>query len=527
MSTKNITLFLFSGFFLIYLCVAFYIAYVLNIYHNDAISRTALGFFTIFGRNPHLAAIGFVWQPLPSLTQLPFLILLRPFGYTLMAGPIISALCGALSIITVFHISHFIIKKRTRMLSLLVAVLFGLNPLIILYSVIGTSEMIFISSLLLSTYFMVKWISRLKPIDLIVCSFFVSLSFWSRYESLPVFIGYFFLIIYIGYIKKLKLKQLEGMLVQFTVPFLYSVIIWVGANWLIMKDPLYFLHSEYSNTAFTQALRADPGALEFSYQSVANTLAYTGKRLIALSPVLLLLPIFFIDTLISIKKKSEDRLLLLAVTFPYLCILAFHMFQLYKGESFGWLRFFMYGIPAGVLLSSYIIQRNTKLTIASLLLLVLCIVNTSLAIGNPNLGKEEISFVQKIQNPTITLDYSRTYIDQKAVAGFMNDKKGKVLLDTTNKGFAIPLFAVNPNKYVITSDSDFLKIVKNYPSFVEWVILKKPNTEDLTLNKIYSHYPGIWEGNVPNVKLVKEMHDWRIFKVTKKIEVVKNLQKNN
>lgn len=510
MGTKYITLSLFFGFSLLYLIVAFYIAYVLNIYHNDAISRTALAFFTIFGRNPHLAAIGFVWQPLPSLLQLPLLVILRPLGYIMMAGPTVSAICGALSVIAVYKTSLMIIKKRRVLYSAITAVLFGLNPLILLYASIGTSEMVFIASLLLSTYFMVRWITKNNLINLITSSLFLSLSFWSRYESLPMFLGYFLLIIYAAKIKKLDRKHIEGALVQFSLPFIYSVLIWVGVNYFIMHDPFYFLHSEYSNTAFTQSLKDNPASLEYSYNSVLGSVLYGVKRVAILSPILLLLPLFFLDSVIILKKKLENSMLLLAVTFPYICVILFHIYQLYKGDSFGWLRFFIYAIPAGTFLSAYAIRRNPNLTIPAVLFLLLSGIVSFIAITTPTQGKEEISFLQKVENPKATLDYSRTYKDQKAVSALMDTLPGRALLDT-NKGFAIPLFSKNPNKYIITSDIDYIKIVKKYYKNVNWIILRKPQPEDLTLNKLYKYYPGIWEGNAPHVTLYKEIDDWRIF----------------
>lgn len=510
MRTNYITLHLFMSFTILYICVASYIAYDLNIYHNDAISRTALAFFTIFGRDPHLAAIGFVWQPLPSLLQIPLLIALRPFGLIMMAGPAISALCGAVSIITIFQTSLIIIKKRRTLYSTLIAVLFGLNPLIFLYSVIGTSEMIFIASLLLSTYFMTRWITYGSQINLVTSSLFISLSFWSRYEALPMFAGYFLLIIYVAYVKKYNLKYLEGLLVQFSLPFIYSVLIWMGANFFIMKDPFYFLHSEYSNTAFTQSLKDNPRALEYSYNSIIGSIMYALKRVWMLSPILFLLPLFIFEAFVLLRHKMQYSILLMTITFPYVLIILFHVFQLYKGDSFGWLRFFIYAIPAGTLLCAYVIKRNSRIAPIAIILLILSGIFTLNAIRTPGMGKEEISFAQKIENPERVLEYSRTFGDQKAVSAFMDTLPGRVLVDT-KKGFAIPLFSKNPNRYVITSDTDYQEIIKKYDKHVNWIILRKPEPDDLTQNKLFKYYPKIWEGNAPRVTLHKEIAEWRIF----------------
>lgn len=46
-------------------------------YHSwigDAVARMANAFYVLHSGDPHLAALGFVWNPLPSLVQLPILL---------------------------------------------------------------------------------------------------------------------------------------------------------------------------------------------------------------------------------------------------------------------------------------------------------------------------------------------------------------------------------------------------------------------------------------------------------------------
>jgi len=46
-----------------------------DIIFPDSMSRVANGYYVVFSRDPHLAAIGFVWNPLPSLAAIPLLLL--------------------------------------------------------------------------------------------------------------------------------------------------------------------------------------------------------------------------------------------------------------------------------------------------------------------------------------------------------------------------------------------------------------------------------------------------------------------
>ena len=42
-----------------------------NIIFGDALSRVANAYYVLFSRDPHLPAMGFVWNPLPSFSVLP------------------------------------------------------------------------------------------------------------------------------------------------------------------------------------------------------------------------------------------------------------------------------------------------------------------------------------------------------------------------------------------------------------------------------------------------------------------------
>jgi len=199
---------------------------------------------------------------------------------------------------------------------------------------------------------------------------------------------------------------------------------------------------------------------------------------------------------------------------PYLSILLFHMYELFQGQSFGWLRFYIYILVVGPFTAIIVVNKQRYLIILSILLLFLGIVTTGYAMSRPNFGKEESSLVRKILDNSVSLDYSRTYEDQKAVSSFMDETNGMILIDT-NKGFAIPLFSKNPKRYIITSDIDYAQVVKNYPSYADWLIVKKPNSDDFVSNKIYKNYPNIWDGIAPSIILYNEIADWRIFKVIK------------
>src|ERR1017187_7516327 len=57
-----------------YLAFGYVLAFRWHSYFPDAQSRLANGFYVIYSRDPHLAAVGFVWQPFTSLASIPLLL---------------------------------------------------------------------------------------------------------------------------------------------------------------------------------------------------------------------------------------------------------------------------------------------------------------------------------------------------------------------------------------------------------------------------------------------------------------------
>src|SRR5690349_19080871 len=63
----------FGSSLLFYLAVSAILVFGANVILGDALARVANAYRILFSRDPHLAAIGFVWSPLPPLAVLPLL----------------------------------------------------------------------------------------------------------------------------------------------------------------------------------------------------------------------------------------------------------------------------------------------------------------------------------------------------------------------------------------------------------------------------------------------------------------------
>lgn len=82
-----------------------YLGYFKGILLNDAFSRTANAFYALYIKPERLASMGFVWNPLPSILQLPFVELSklwRPIVSCGISGSIITAISAALCALILF-----------------------------------------------------------------------------------------------------------------------------------------------------------------------------------------------------------------------------------------------------------------------------------------------------------------------------------------------------------------------------------------------------------------------------------------
>ncbi|MDF2830576.1 MAG: hypothetical protein K0R01_3859, partial [Mycobacterium sp.] len=64
---------LFVGLSALYFTIGTVLVLRYNMFDPDATSRVANAGYVVFSRQPHLSAIGFVWNPLPSMVEIPVL----------------------------------------------------------------------------------------------------------------------------------------------------------------------------------------------------------------------------------------------------------------------------------------------------------------------------------------------------------------------------------------------------------------------------------------------------------------------
>src|SRR3989442_177001 len=137
--------FVWVGALAFYLAAAAYVALPLHYAIADAIARVDIAHVVLYSRDPHLAALGLQWPPLPTFLMIPILAfkgLWPPLATQAFAGSIEAAAfsAGTVALLNVGLRWAGVVRG----LRLVLCFAWMLNPMTLAYAVQGMSEAPFI-----------------------------------------------------------------------------------------------------------------------------------------------------------------------------------------------------------------------------------------------------------------------------------------------------------------------------------------------------------------------------------------------
>jgi hypothetical protein len=500
--------------FLAELAVGYYVNHVNKMIVGDALSRAANAYYVLYIEPPHLASIGFVWNPLPSLLELPFMFLYqfyKPIASSALAGVIVTAAFTAGAAILIYRNCRYF--KISMRVSLLFTALYCINPFVFIYGFNGMSEAVFIFTIILMVTEFIQWMEDEAQIHLLTMGIAMALAFLTRYEAVPLCAAVFVGIALVIFRKRKPrftdfrsaFHYLEGTSIVVFTPAITAVILWLLSNYIIMGDPLYFLHSVYSNEA--QAINIQNPEIIATIGHPATAAVYEVKR------SLVFLPVFaFVMMLRAVTKKFftlQTLILLLLV----LAIPALHYIMLLTGLSYGWLRFYVYSFPiAFAWLPHEINQAKLKnLTLKSLVtpisifILVFAAVMTGVVMINPKLAPEENNtYREKNQNFEL----------QMQVAEYINSNMNQevVLLDSFMT-YEIVLNLDNTDRIITTCSYEFRDAVISPELYGVKYVLAVKNEGLGNLDALNVQYPDLYRNGASWCTMVKDFNGYRLFRV--------------
>ncbi len=481
--------------------VGLHLSVGLHILVGDAISRVDNAYYVLFSRDPHLGAIGFVWNPLPSLLEMPLTLLrnLWPPIVTLgFAGNIVSALFAGVGAVYMDRLLFRMGLARAARIAL--TALYVLNPLILFYSANGMSDVMMVSTFLATWEGVLAYHQEHHLGALVAAALWLAAAFLIRYEALP-FAGLLTLgLAFALYRQQRSAAEIEGALTILLTPIVYVTAFWVYLNWLIMKNPLYFAISAYSNSAQIAAnLSTSPLLLSMYHHGLA-VLAYITKYTLVFWPII---PSSLLVLLLLLARKADERAPLILL--PMLAVPGLQAVMLYMGRSAAVERYFITFVPEAFILFAYLLakaraRRGKLFLIAVASILLLGDVGTGLAIKSPDFGYGDAPFIDAlVTNRSMASDMAQ----YQAIASYADrHPKQEFLLDTFALG-SVVIAAAHPHQFVMSSDLDF-KSILHYPEGRVTGFLVPEPTGIASLDAINRIYPTLWSGRIPWAHLVRE-----------------------
>jgi hypothetical protein len=500
--------------FLAELAVGYYVNHVNKMIMGDALSRVANAYYVLYIEPPHLASIGFVWNPLPSFLELPFMFLhqiYKPIASSALAGVIITAAFTAGTAVLIYkNCRYFKISPR---LSLLFTALYCVNPFVFIYGFNGMSEAVFIFTIIFVVTEFIQWMEDEAQIHLLTMGIAMALAFLTRYEAIPLCAAIFTGVSLVIFRKRNQrfpnflsaYHYLEGTSIVIFTPVITAVILWLLSNYIIMGDPLYFLHSVYSNEAQSMNIQNPEIIAVIGHPIAAIIYEIKGS--------LVFLPVFvFVMALRVWTKRFLTRetliLLLLVIAIP-----ALHYIMLLIGSSYGWLRFYVYTFPIAFAWLPYEISKAgfIKLTLKPLvtafgvLIMVFAAVMTGVVMVNPKLASEENSTYRQTNQNLVLQGQIAKYIN----ANFKNEK---ILMDSFLT-FEVVLELDNTDRIITSCSYEFRDAVASPKLYGVQYILAVKDEGLGKLDAINIQYPDLYRYGATWCTLVKDFNGYELFQV--------------
>lgn len=506
---------------LIFLAVAYYLVFRLNIFVTDSMARTRSAWQVFFSSEPKLANVGFVWAPLPTILQLP-LVLIPAFRVNGFSGNIVSALCGAASVQVLLLFLRQ--AKLPRMVTYLLLLAYIVNPMILYYSSNGMSEIVLELFVLLTAYAYLRWDQTHHWVHLTVAGITTSLAFLARYDASFVAVV---LVIAIGLDAVVRNRQqlayAESVILLYATPVAYVASLWVFLNWLIMGDPLYFARSDYSNA----------GQIGYQLASLPELLPLKGNLLqslrVGMEQTTGVFPFFILVSLgilaLAIVKRRWVWLGELAISWS---LIFFSTVNLFMGQSALFIRYFISAIPMAIaLLGGVLMLLPAKGRVAAGLLSVIMI--GASAFSTVRLMAQHDEWGQwndQVVQAALTDTPLSSWEEEQTLANFINAKTAGYVLVDDFQGYRVIFFSGKPWRFITPSDSTFKQYLKEPYGHVSYLLTSSTKLEG-ELNQVNNTYPYLYEDGADWATLVYQDTTWKLYQVDRQPSSFSFDQSNN
>lgn len=449
----------------------------LGLAYNDARSHLDIGRRVVEGLKPGLAQLGSVWLPLPHMLMVPT-IWNDWMWHSGMSGALVSMVSFVATGVLVYK---YLEELRVGMLGRLFGVVVLAANMNVLYlQATAMTELLLLATMTAGAYYLLLWFKDEKILNLIKTAFLVMMATLVRYDGW--FMLFFVTMLVGGYTwKKRGWKTAEGMLILLLTLAALGVVLWVGWNWLIFDDPLYFMFGEFSAHAQQTQLEEagnlqTKGNLWLSIKVYLIALVFNSYAWQVIAGTAGAIALW-----LNRKVKGKVRLASLVLIAPLL----FNILALYLGHSVLFIQGISgntwfnvrYGImlaPTIAIMMGYLVERvkDLKWVIIGLTLFV--------------------SFFALVNQDAVTIDDARVGSSQKNVAevsGWLKNnaakQEGFVLISAASHDAIIFSSGMPMKRFIHEGTGPYWDSATSAPDrWARWLIMRTYDENDLVFKAV-------------------------------------------
>lgn len=552
-SDFRVKLTIFVAMLFVYLAVGHWLQVQHGFIMGDTLSRVVATQSVLFSRDPHLAALGFIFTPVAAMVQIPAVALgavWPDIAGRAFAGTIMSATFMAGAAVQMFSMGAD--RGLPRAYSVALTLLFALNPMIVFYGSNGMSEAPFIFFMTWAVRRLILWMVDDDVHHLVAAGgIAMGLAYLTRYDAAACVAAAGFLVGITTYLRAKPPPRLRRAILDMLIvsgPGFLAFLGWAAAGWLITGEAFAQFTSQYGNTAI----------LEQSGQTAPNL--FDGM-VFAVVCIMLLAPTMLPLTLWAVMQRwgRPNWQMLIVPLAMFGAVLLFQSYSYASGSTFPFLRFFiiaiplcvtmaMLGVPDGVFrtptrrgryapaapTAEPVKPRSAAPYIAVAATVAIGIPVTMLGMAQPKYAPQEYG-LGAVLNPdpynvtdrkAIEHRIARTFKTEREIAQYLEnlDLPDSSVITDTVYGFGILAASSRPRVFVIPSDPDFTELLNDPTANGVRYLLAVPATGRGTSDALNVRYPTLYDTGAEVATLELEIPndgdgqpDWRLYRVNEPV----------
>ncbi len=546
-SDRRLKLTLFFVCLVIYVGVGYWLQVRQGYIMGDTLSRVASTQAVLFSRDPHLAALGFIFTPVAALAQIPAVLLSPVFpdiAARALSGTLMSGLFMSGAVVQIFSMGAD--RGLPRGYSLTITVLFALNPMIVFYGSNGMSEAPFLFFMIWAVRRLIMWMVDDDVHHLVTAGgLAMCMAYLTRYDALAA-VGAAGLVVGVTtYLRAPSPPRIHRAAMDVLIvsgPGILAFLGWAATGWLITGEAFAQFTSQYGNAAILE----QSGSIA---PTGAEAVSFAAVCVMFLAPTVAPLALW---ALMQRWGKPNGQMMVVPLA-VFGAVLAFQAFSYAQGSTFGFLRFFiiaipmaatlaLLGVPDGVTAKPKRPGKRATVTetvpgraplatyVAVAATFAVGIPVTVVGMSQPDYAPQEYGLAAVLApDPDDVSDraaterrIARTFATERRIADYLGTldlPDGSVITDTVY-GFGVIAASDRPKMFIIPSDPDFTELLNDPSANGVRYLLAVPPTGRGSADALNLRYPTLYDTGAEVATLELEIPndgdgqpDWRLYRV--------------